>query len=144
MRSELIVRYGLWIGGGVIFMIGLGHIFMPGLGYPANVTDGWSAAALDHFYYLATYSICGFLLAIGALSFLHGAGVVTRLTAWFASIMSALWALRLMLEIKYPVAIPIYFVEQPHAPIVAAITIATFAYLASAIAAWRCLLRNEA
>ena len=137
MNPERIYRYGLRLGGGIILLIGLGHIAMPTMGYPPDIVSGWSAAAIDHFYYLATYFICAALISIGGLSLAFASLVPSAASALFAAAMAGLWAVRLALEMLYPVDVPIYFVDSPHGTITLAVAVAAASYAAAAIAAWK-------
>lgn len=137
MSTEMIYRYGLRLGGGIILLIGLGHIAMPTMGYPPDIVSGWSAAALDHFYYLATYFICAALISIGGLSLAYASLAPSAASALFAAAMAGLWAVRFALEMLYPVDVPIYFVETPHTGIVVAVAVAAASYTMAAIAAWK-------
>lgn len=105
---------GLRVGGGIIFLIGLGHIFMTTYGYPPEITALWENEIKDHFYYLATYYICGSLLVLGTLSLLLSFRKPDLFSFYFSLCLTLLWALRFALEIIYPVSVPIYFLNYPH------------------------------
>lgn len=140
MTSDFIYRWGLRLGGTIIFLIGLGHILMPSYGYSPSVLEGWSSPAIDHFYYLATYIICGFLISIGLLSLIYSNHGISRITAWFTLVISALWLLRLALELLYPVKLQIFFLANPNPVLLAVLSIACAGYIISALAAWRTIL----
>ena len=136
-QTPFVFRRGLLLGGGLILLIGLGHVLMPTHGYDPAVTAGWSEAAREHFYYLATYIICGFLLTLGGLSILFAGTPPSPATAMFATVMAALWSLRLVLEFLYPVRVGIYGIEKPHVLLAATLVVVVASYLAAAFSAWR-------
>lgn len=130
-------QWGLRLGGGLILMIGMGHILMPSLGYGAEAISGWTPEAVDHFYYLATYFICGALLSLGALALLFSMRAPTWESASFVAVMTGLWALRLGLETLYPVDLPIYFLDRPHMAVTGVLAVVVLGHAAAVFAAWR-------
>lgn len=132
-KTNRLEALSLRVAGGLILLIGLGHVLMPTLGYSASATAGMSVAAKDHFYFLGTYAICSFLLAFSALSIAasYAPGVWTTRT--FSVVMAAVWTSRVILEVRYPVALQIYVLRNPH-PILLPILL-TIA-LAFTVAAW--------
>lgn len=113
------MRDGRWllrIGAGIVTMIGLAHLVMPFSGYDPSLTADWTISARDHFYFLGTYAIAGFLLSFGVLAFSH-ASRLTRESQRLWAVMVSFWAFRLVLEWRYPVDVPIFGVPQPHLPL---------------------------
>jgi len=103
----------LGLAGTIVCLIGGAHLFLPTHGYARAATDGFAPAAREHFYFLGTYAIAGFLLSLGALSL-----VFSRLpgpqTRAFAGVMTLLWSARFVLELAYPVDLALFGVARPH------------------------------
>jgi hypothetical protein len=123
-------RWALRVAGALMLAIGLGHTVMPTLGYPDAVPAAMEPATRDHFYYLGTYAIGAFLLGFAALTFAHSRRPPAPV---FAVIMAAVWTVRLVLEVVYPVDIQIFALERPTTvitPVLGAI-VAAFAVAAA-------------
>lgn len=126
MRSQTALR----IAGALITMIGIGHIFMPTLGYDDVTTRGMDARAMNHFYYLGTYAICAFLLGMAALAFVFARRPGPHQRE-LALVLLIVWAVRLVLELRFPVDVPIFFLANPH-PVIVGVLVAIVASLAIA------------
>ena len=113
LRGEQTLRVALRIGGLLTTAIGLMHIFVPTTGYSTSIASAMQSEIRDHFYYLATYAICTFLLTLGFISiyiskikFAHTAFVI-------CTALGILWIGRAILEIQYPVRVSLFFLEKP-------------------------------
>jgi len=111
---------GLICSGCIILLIGLAHIIFPIYGYGKDVQDFFkqSHAISDHFYYLATYAICSFLLFIGLVTIYIGASVKfikhnSKFIKYYTVLSIVLWTSRLVLEIKYPVNLTLFGIHDP-------------------------------
>lgn len=111
---------GLICSGCIISLIGLVHIIFPTYGYSDDVQDFFkqSPPIADHFYYLATYAICSFLLFIGLVTIYIGASLEfaknnSKFITYYTVLSIALWAGRLALEIKYPVKLSLFGIHDP-------------------------------
>ena len=101
-------------GGIITMIIGIGHIFMPTTGYEDTVTFSMAPAIRDHFYYLGTYAICIFLLALGFISICFSRIELSIHTIIISSVLAILWIGRTILEFIYPVEIKIFMLQKPH------------------------------
>jgi len=111
---------GLILSGSMILLIGLAHIIFPVYGYSDDVQDFFrqSPSISDHFYYLATYAICSFLLFIGLVTIYIGASVEfvnrnSKPITYYSVLSIALWAGRLVLEMRYPVKLSLFGIHDP-------------------------------
>jgi len=104
---------GLWIGGAVTLAIGVMHFFMPTWGYDSGIPMSMSAPIREHFYYLGTYAISGFLLALGSFSLYLANRKVTDVARVFSGVMLAFWILRTSLELLYPTELTLFVLERP-------------------------------
>ena len=137
MGTEGYVRAALIFGGAVTAAIGIGHIFLPTAGYEPSVAQSLAAPVRDHFYYLGTYAICSFLLGFAALSFYFAGRVHNSATAMVCAVSAFFWLARFGLELVFPVDLPIFFLERPHAVLTAVTAVVTLCYLAAAFGAVR-------
>ncbi len=136
MSANIFYRWGMRIAGFILLLIGVGHILLPTYGYNTETTSGWSAENKDHFLYLATYMIAALLLTLSLLSFIYSTKRPSRPVAWFATISTLLWIVRLFLEIKFPVAVPLFFLEHPHSILMIVLGVVIAAYGMAAGVAW--------
>lgn len=111
---------GFITSGSIILIIGLAHTLFPTYGYSDDVQAFFkqSPAIADHFYYLATYAICSFLLFIGLVTIYIGASVGfarrnSKFITYYAALSIALWIARLALELKYPVKLSLFGISDP-------------------------------
>lgn len=111
---------GLISSGCMISLIGLAHTVFPVYGYGDDVQDFFkqSPSVADHFYYLATYAICSFLLFIGLVTIYIGASPEfvknnSKFITYYTVLSIALWSGRLLLEIKYPVRLSLFGITNP-------------------------------
>lgn len=118
-------------------LIGIGHLFMPSIGYDGTVAASMERAARDHFYYLGTYAIAGFLLSFAVLSLRFSRVDQGDATVTVCAVLAAFWSVRLGLELRYPVDLPIFFLRNPHPVLVVVIGGLAIAYAASTILALR-------
>lgn len=112
--GALFVRLPMLTGGIITMIIGFGHIFMPTAGYEDTVIFSMAPAIRDHFYYLGTYAICIFLLALGFISIYFSRIELSIHTIIISSILAILWIGRTILEFIYPVEIKIFMLQKPH------------------------------
>lgn len=113
-------NFGLICSGCIISVIGLAHTIFPTYGYSDEVQDFFKKSPLmaDHFFYLATYAICSFLLFIGAVTIYVGASIEfgknnSKFISYYTVLSIALWSGRLLLEIKYPVRLSLFKISEP-------------------------------
>jgi predicted anti-sigma-YlaC factor YlaD len=102
MRSAVLVRGALLFGGAATAMIGVGHIFMPAAGYAPSIAQGMTPDVRDHFYFLGTYAICGFLLSFATLSLYFSAQRYGPASLVVCSVLAMFWSGRVVLELIYP------------------------------------------
>lgn len=124
---------GLRVGGMLIVAIGIGHIFLPTYGYRAAAAEDMQLAVRNHFYYLGTYAICIFLIAFGALALFASKAPGTAATRVFSAVMAVVWGLRLGLELRYPVELPIFFLEHPHPVLVLVLAVVFGAFMVATL-----------
>jgi hypothetical protein len=113
MQAHRWLTMTLLIGGIFTTIIGIAHIFMPALGYNSSVSSGMRPEIRDHFYYLATYAICAFLLTLGFISIYISQINYPRVSFVVCFALSVLWVGRMVLEWKYPVHLKLFFLEDP-------------------------------
>ena len=134
--GEKAVARLLLIPGVPITIIGIAHIPLPLVGYDPTIASAMAESVRDHFYYLATWAICAFLLGMGALTiYFSQRGGTREATRVFAAVMLAVWLARLALEFLFPVRLSLYGVKDPGVflPWVIATIVAGFAgYLLAA------------
>lgn len=133
-------KLAMKIPANLILLIGIAHLFLPTHGYNAETVVGWSEQTKDHFLYLATYMIAAFLLTLSLLTFLYARKTPSRPVAWFATISTILWVVRLFLEFFFPVNVPLFFVAQPHYILMAVIGLIAASYALASGIAWGHLL----
>lgn len=108
------LKYTLRIGGVILLFIGVMHIFMPEFGYPPNIAEQMQESVRAHFYYLATYAIGSFLMTFGFLSLYFSKLTHPQKNSLiFALSQVVLWSTRSVLEVIYPVTVPIFFLAEP-------------------------------
>ncbi len=135
-KQTLFVKTPLLIGGAITLFIGIGHIFIPAMGYEESVSQSMQPAIRDHFYYLATYAICSFLLAFGLLSIYFLRTGPSRHTTVFATIMALVWITRMVLEFIYPVEVRIFMLEHPHEVLSGVIFLVALLYVIPSVYGW--------
>lgn len=118
----------LRIAGAMVLAIGLAHIAMPTHGYAPSVAAGLSAQEKAHFYDLATYAIASFLIAFGGMSLFLSYRRASLEAAAFSGLMLLVWAVRLGLELLYPVDFALFFVTEPHLGLIGALTALVILY----------------
>lgn len=133
MKSKYTEPLCLRVAGTLLLMIGLGHILMPTLGYEPATPEGMSESVRNHFYYLGTYAISGFLLSLGLLSHLFSWAPSTWASRVFSVVMTSLWVARLGLEFVYPVDLPIFILATPHPWLVLVLVCITAAFAMAAL-----------
>ena len=127
----------LRVAGVLVTTIGVGHIFMPTFGYRGAVPSGMEPAIREHFYFLGTYAICCFLLGFGVLTLMASKEPRARATQLFSGVMTGVWAFRFVLELRYPVSVPIFFLEDPHPSLMVILATITGAFALAAFSARR-------
>lgn len=111
---------GLICSGCIILLIGVAHTIFPIYGYSDDVQDFFkqSPPIADHFYYLATYAICSFLLFIGLVTVWIGVSAEfakrnPKFITYYSVLSIILWTSRIALEIKYPVKLSLFGIHSP-------------------------------
>lgn len=135
-KRTLFVKTPLLIGGSITLLIGIGHIFMPTMGYEETIPQAMQPVIRDHFYYLATYAICSFLLAFGLLSICFSRIKFSLHTIAFSWIMALVWIARVVLEFVYPVEVRIFMLGHPHEVLRGVIVVLTLLYLIPSVYFW--------
>ncbi len=124
------VRNGLPIVSGfIVLMIGLAHFLMPSLGYAPDALRAIPEPQRDHFVFLGTYAIGTFLVAFGVLTLLSDPRRGSVFETTFFGLMVIVWVVRLVLELLYPVNLSLFFLDEPHYILLAAITIVLLGYV---------------
>ena len=108
-----LLQISLRLGGLVTLAIGLAHLLFPAAGYDRAIPDGMPPPVRAHFYYLATFAIAAFLLALGSISVLFSRLTHVPSAALIACILAALWTARFGLELLYPVDVSLFFLAHP-------------------------------
>lgn len=119
----------LLLGGVITITIGIAHVFMPTFGYDSQIPNAMEANISDHFYYLATYAICGFLLALGLISVYFSKLKSVKDSFVVSVLLTILWISRSVLEYFYPVEVSLFFLKSPHNVLFATILFISFLYL---------------
>lgn len=131
MTANAITNVAIIFGATVMTMIGAMHMAMPTIGYEPSVRDALAPGLREHFYYLGTYAIGGFLFALAGLSLL----ALGTARAWLASgLLAALWGARSLLEVLYPVELPLFILAHPHPVLLTVMLILTTFYALGALA----------
>ena len=126
-------RLFMGIAGSIVLMIGLAHTIMPSVGYDPSVAASLSSQTRAHFYDLGTYAIASFLIAFGVLSLILSVRGRARDAAVFAAVMSVVWAVRFVLELRFPVDLRLFFVEDPHVGLAVVVAVVASLYAASTV-----------
>ena len=137
----ILLQLSLRLGGAITMTIGAAHLFFPTMGYEGAVRDGMSPPIQDHFYYLATYAIAAFLLALGAISLFFSRLDHLPSAVAVACVLAVLWSARLLLELAYPVQVPLFHVLRPSTFILPVIAIMAALYAMAVLANGPTLLR---
>jgi hypothetical protein len=131
-------RWALRLAGALVLAIAAGHAVLPTLGYAPSASAGMTGAARDHFYYLGTYAIGAFLLGFAVLTFVHSARPPSLA---FPAVMTAVWTLRLALELAYPVDLRIFVLDRPTTVIAPVLVTIAAAFATATVAARKVGLR---
>ena len=103
----------LLLAGIIEIVAGLAHFAMP---YFAYQTKGFSFLHQNEidFITLCVFAV-GILSAFGSITIFFSlkAGAVNGMLLYYTIIKSFLWLARIILEILYPVKIPLFFIGQP-------------------------------
>jgi hypothetical protein len=134
MKTELSLKIALRVGGIFTLVIGIAHIFMPDLGYEPSVAESMTPDIRDHFYYLATYAICTFLLTLGIISIYASKIKETRVALFICMLLGLLWIGRTILEIRYPVHVKLFFLDVPTVALLPVIAFIAFTYVTGSVA----------
>jgi hypothetical protein len=137
------LQYALLAGGITTTMIGTAHIFMPTFGYADDIPKEMSKEVGNHFYYLGTYAICGFLLTLGGLSIYFSKLENMKNSLVVSLFLALLWSLRAILEVIYPVDIPIFMLKTPHIPLLSVIIFLAFSYSIGCIGGYKLYLTRQ-
>ena len=117
----------------MVLVIGIAHLFMPEFGYRTADLAAIPSAQKAHFVDLGTYAIASFLLGFGLLSLIIARMAPPALAIWFSGILAIIWIARLLLEMLYPVDLPLFFVLEPHGGLMAAIAAIAVCYVLATI-----------
>ena len=123
-----LLRLSLQLGGIITMCIGFAHIFMPEFGYAETISSAMKLKTREHFYYLGTYAIAVFLLTLGGLSIYFSKTENTKNAIVVGLFLAVLWILRAILEIIYPVELPIFLLETPHSALLSVIIFLALSY----------------
>ena len=138
-----LLRLSLQLGGIITMCIGLAHIFMPEFGYSEDISSSMNLNTREHFYYLGTYAIAGFLLTLGGLSVYFSRTENTKNSAVVGLFLAVLWILRAILEFLYPVELPIFLLDAPHLALLPVITFLALSYSIGVVKGYKHLLAEE-
>jgi hypothetical protein len=128
-----LLQISLRLGGIITLAIGLAHLFFPNAGYGREIADSMSPAIRDHFFFLATYAIAGFLLSLGAISVLFSRLGHLPSSITIACVLAALWLARLGMELAWPVEVPLFILQRPSSLILPTIGLMAALYVAAAL-----------
>lgn len=103
---------------------------MPSFGYTAEALAAVPELQRDHFVYLGTYAIGTFLVAFGILTLLSDPRHQSTMETAFWGLMIIVWGTRLVLELIFPVNLPLFFLNEPHLPLLAAFVLILLGYIA--------------
>ncbi len=129
-------NYDIWIkkilaGAGLMEIVfGLSHFAMP---YFAYQSKGYSL--LNHneikFITLCIFSLGIILIAFGILTILLSTKVeaIIKIVFYYTLIKAALWTVRIILGILYPVDISLFFIEQPNIVVFPLLLLAWFLFV---------------
>ncbi len=109
--------------------IGLAHFLMPTIGYAPSDLAAIPAPQKEHFVFLGTYAIAFFLVSFAVMTLMADQRAPTWQMTVFLGLMTVVWCARFVLEILYPVTLPLFFAPEPHAMLLAAILIIWAAYV---------------
>ena len=108
------IKLVLMIAGIIEIIAGSAHFVMP---YFIYQSKGFSFLTQNeiHFVVLGVLAVGILLIAFGILTILFSLRVDTKneLLFFYTIIQSFLWFARIILEILYPVKIPLFLIEQP-------------------------------
>lgn len=128
---------GLIFSGSIILLIGLAHTIFPAYGYSKDVQEYFkqSPQIADHFYYLATYAICSFLLFIGLITVYIGtsntlANHNSKFIRYYSILSIVVWSGRLILEIKYPVKLSLFGIHEPTKNLIIVLSLIVIGFIA--------------
>jgi len=128
---------GLIFSGSIILLIGLAHIIFPAYGYSNDIQGYFKQfpQIADHFYYLATYAICLFLLFIGLITIYIGTSAKlanhnSEFIKYYAFLSIAVWSGRLLLEIKYPVKLSLFGIHEPTKNLIVVLVLIVIGFIA--------------
>jgi len=128
-----LLQMGLRLGGLLTLAIGLAHLLFPAAGYDHAIPDSMSPQVRAHFYYLATFAIATFLLALGSISVLFSRLTDVPSAALIACIFAALWTARFGLELLYPVNVLLFALARPSTFLLPVIGLTAALYMTSAV-----------
>lgn len=134
MKAEPLIRAALLFGGAMTGVIAIGHIFLPTFGYDPAVAQSLTAPVRDHFYFLGTYAICSFLFAFAGLSLYFAFQVRNPATPLVSALLALVWIARFVMELIFPVALPIFFLAEPHVPLAIVTATIALSYSVAALA----------
>ncbi|MEO1564444.1 MAG: hypothetical protein AAFR98_13490 [Pseudomonadota bacterium] len=117
------------ISGVLVLLIGTAHFAMPRFGYNPATLSAIPDIQRDHFVYLGTYAIGCFLVAFGILTLVAGRGDRSFFERAFFGVMVAVWGMRVVLEVLYPVNLPLFFLTNPHPVLLSVIALIWLGYL---------------
>jgi len=117
------------VGAGLMVLaIGIAHFFMPAFGYAGEDLSSVPQVQREHFVYLGTYAIGLFLVSFAILTIMAGKVRPTLQMTVFLGLMTIVWGGRLVLELLFPVTLPLFFLSNPHPVLAATILVIWLAY----------------
>lgn len=128
MTGLTLPRMAILVAGFMVLAIGIAHFFMPDFGYAGEDLNSVPQAQREHFVYLGTYAIGLFLVSLAVLTILAGKVRPTLQMTVFLGLMTAVWGGRLVLELLFPVTLPLFFLNNPHPVLAATILVIWLAY----------------
>lgn len=102
----------LWIAGIIEILIGFFHFGMPYFAYQAKGFSFLNQNEIN-FITLCVFAVGILLIAFGSLTIILSLKAPIEILLYYSVTKSFLWLARIILEILYPVKIPLFFVEQP-------------------------------
>jgi hypothetical protein len=113
-NSQKWIQMMLVVAGIAEIAIGLSHFGMPAFAYKVKGFSGLIQNEIN-FITLSLFSVGILLIAFGVCTiFISSKRTLDiQILLYYAIVKSSLWLARIVLEVFYPVKIPLFFIEQP-------------------------------
>ncbi|MCI5077175.1 hypothetical protein [Oricola sp.] len=128
MTASRWINLATRVAGMMVLAIGLAHFALPTLGYATADLAVIPDAQREHFVFLGTYSIAFFLISFAVMTLFARLETPRREMTVFLGLMVVVWTARLVLELIYPVELPLFFVPKPHPMLIVTLTIIALGY----------------